>query len=236
MLIPGGCKLNILVVETASKIQMVLLQTSSSMYNYTFDAGITHTSTLIQNIDSILKASGIKKEELEVLIVGIGPGSFTGLRIAVTTVRAMSQVLGIPIIPVNTHELITMSFRDKTVLTSFDAKKNRVFGAVHQIYNSKISPILSPGDYPISLLLDKLKDKDDIVIVGDGSEKYLDEIENYINDCEIITNFKPNERNIFNYICDNYIQSISFLEYNKVFPLYKRKSDAEVAKSMNNYT
>jgi tRNA threonylcarbamoyl adenosine modification protein YeaZ len=61
-------------------------------------------SQLIPTIDGALRAAGFGKHELEAICVGIGPGSFTGIRVAVVTARTFAQVLGLPLIGISSLE------------------------------------------------------------------------------------------------------------------------------------
>ena len=61
-------------------------------------------SLLMPEIDALVKKAGFKKNELELIVVGTGPGSFTGIRVAAITARTLAQSLAIPLVGVNSLE------------------------------------------------------------------------------------------------------------------------------------
>ena len=95
----------------------------------------SHSVTLLDTINRCLDTLGLAPGDLNCLGVGVGPGSFTGIRIAVTTARMLAQVLGIPLVGIQTHLLYAVSVRGgrgDNIMIAFDAKKGRVFGALYR--------------------------------------------------------------------------------------------------------
>ncbi len=91
--------------------------------------------TLFDNIDAALAGAGISATDLQLIGVGIGPGSFTGIRIAVSTARMLAQVLSIPLAGLSSPLIYAASMEalpGEYLMTAFDAKKGRVFGALYR--------------------------------------------------------------------------------------------------------
>lgn len=91
-----------------------------------------HSAFLISTIASILNNNGIKPEDLTLIGINIGPGSFTGIRACTTTARVMAQQLNIKATGVSSLEIITEAFKktakpEKPVLTALDARKNKAY-------------------------------------------------------------------------------------------------------------
>ena len=75
-------------IETSSLVSSVALMDETNLIGeLTIQAGLTHSEQLIPHIDMLLRASQVKKNELKGIIVSIGPGSFTGLRIGMGTAK-----------------------------------------------------------------------------------------------------------------------------------------------------
>ena len=91
-----------------------------------------HSSRLMPAIDQILKWADLTVHDLDACAVGIGPGSFTGIRIGVGTIKSLCYALKKPIIGVSTLEAIAYSLRytDKLICPILDARKDEVYGAV----------------------------------------------------------------------------------------------------------
>ena len=87
--------MNILAVDTAGKTAAVaVLRDDVLLYEAQCNNGLTHSETLLPMIDTALKAAGLTVDDLDVLGVTNGPGSFTGLRIGLAVVKGLAEGLG----------------------------------------------------------------------------------------------------------------------------------------------
>ena len=83
--------MNILAVDTAGKTAAVaVLRDDVLLYEAQCNNGLTHSETLLPMIDTALKAAGLTVDDLDVLGVTNGPGSFTGLRIGLAVVKGLA--------------------------------------------------------------------------------------------------------------------------------------------------
>ena len=89
-----------LALDTSSGIK-VLLTVDGKNYDYVADDGKMASATLLPTIDRLLTKAGVTIEMLDAIAVVIGPGSFTGIRIAVNTARALSYVTRVPLIGID---------------------------------------------------------------------------------------------------------------------------------------
>ncbi len=89
-------------------------------------------SLLIPTIDKLLSESGRAKADIACLAVGIGPGGFTGIRVAITTARTIAQALKVPLVPVNSLELACFDLQSKTALGIIkEASRTHCYMAVY---------------------------------------------------------------------------------------------------------
>lgn len=125
-----------------------------------------HSAFLISTIEQILNQNGVKPENLFLIGINDGPGSFTGIRACTTTARVMAQQLNIKATGISSLEIITRAYEatqkpSKPVLTALDARKNMAYlykdnevkGAIPL---DDVKAIISKGDYEI-LTDDKLE-------------------------------------------------------------------------------
>jgi len=130
---------------------------------------------LLLAVDALLTSAGQEISDISLLAVGIGPGSFTGLRIGISTARALARSLSIPLVGVSTLELIAASFPDTgngVLVPVIDARMKRVFTAAFK--NGKRlfeDSDLYPEDLSERLL--SLGQKN-MVLIGNGAEKYAE--------------------------------------------------------------
>jgi tRNA threonylcarbamoyladenosine biosynthesis protein TsaB len=93
-----------------------------------------HTSKLLGLVDEVLQRAGCDWPGLDLLAVGVGPGTFTGLRIGVATARALAQARELPLVGVSTLQSLALGAADelaheRTVLSVIDARRGEAFAA-----------------------------------------------------------------------------------------------------------
>jgi len=99
--VPG----NVLAIETTGPICSVALRAEDGrVFSRKGTEGLMHLTSLLPMIEDVLKEAGVKPGELERIAASAGPGSFTGIRIGVATVRALAKTLDIPVVKVPTLE------------------------------------------------------------------------------------------------------------------------------------
>lgn len=133
----------ILGIETATEICSTALVHEGTVVN---EMSLTekniHSEKLLMLIDRMLHHSSISKKAIDAVAVSIGPGSFTGLRIGLSTAKGFALALGIPLIAVPTLDGIAESYRrmlkkddPKKFCAMIDAKRNEAYFAFYSIAN-----------------------------------------------------------------------------------------------------
>jgi tRNA threonylcarbamoyladenosine biosynthesis protein TsaB len=224
----GELKLNILLIECATDTALIAVSgNGKSSSKYSFEK-TSHSMRLFYLIDDALKECGIVIGDIDLIGVGIGPGSFTGIRIAVSSARMLAQILRVPIVGVSTTLLYAASLDihvGECALVAFDAKKNRIFGALYRKTESFYEELLPPGDYLPEELTATFPDHSRIIATGNGAERY----KTILCAGELVADIKPDGVKGIAVVLHLYEQSPEkFLNYNSVIPCYARKSDAEV--------
>lgn len=100
----------------------------------------SHAVTLLEDVDALLRQAGAHTRDLEALAVGIGPGSFTGVRIGLSTARGLALGLGIPVAGVSTLDALAQGAPG--ALPVIDARRREVFvpGAVLPPSDLEVEP------------------------------------------------------------------------------------------------
>jgi tRNA threonylcarbamoyladenosine biosynthesis protein TsaB len=122
--------MRLLAVETSSLAGGVaLLDDERLIAEYVLDVSITHSERLMAAIDRVLADARWMPRQLEGLAVAVGPGSFTGLRIAVSTVKGLALALGLPIAAVPTLDgmAAAVPWAALPVCPVLDARKGEVY-------------------------------------------------------------------------------------------------------------
>ena len=136
-----------------------------------------HSEHLDPLIDEILKENQLTLKDIDRFAVAIGPGSYTGLRIGITTVKMFASVLNKEVVGISTLQALAKSVQeDALVITGLDARNNNYFAAG---YKSGDIPdnVIPDGHYNIDVLIKAIQDytaKNEVkklVLVGTGLEK-----------------------------------------------------------------
>ena len=140
-----------------------------------FNQSMSHNEILLVMVDEVLKKLNIDIEDIDLFVAVTGPGSFTGIRIGVTVVKALAMALNKPIVAVNTLEALSFGvFSDKKKIPLIDARGERVYYGVYEGINNK--NIVAPALLTIDELLEEFSDKGEFVFVGDCVNLYKDRI------------------------------------------------------------
>lgn len=140
----------ILHIETATDICSVILADSGVVVaEKTSEPIRDHASSLAVYIDEVLKEGGVKPSNLKAVAVSKGPGSYTGLRIGVSTAKGLCYALNIPLIAIATTKAMAQQFYlhnpeyNGYVVPLLDARRMEVYGAVYNPQLEEVHPIVA---------------------------------------------------------------------------------------------
>lgn len=107
------------------------------------EGGYTHAEKLHVFIEEILKESGVPVQQLKGIAVSKGPGSYTGLRIGVSTAKGLCYSLGIPLISVDTLQVLAkqVSVENGLIVPMIDARRMEVYSAVFDSNHNKVKEV-----------------------------------------------------------------------------------------------
>lgn len=231
--------MNILTIDTATDYELISITTGKGTFEFARDVKMSHSITIFSSLNSILERAELTIKDINLAGVGIGPGSFTGVRIAVSTARMIAQILDIPLVGVKTQDIFVSSAggnRGEKILVAFDAKKSRVFGALYDGSSSFLhDTIIEAGDYTINSMLKSLSSGDRLLCIGDGCARYREEIAEISASTgfsyRLADNFTPDGAITSKLILHRYNESPDkYSSYGNTLPFYARKSDAEAAR------
>lgn len=141
------------------------------------NSGLTHSETLLPMITRVMDSH--KYSELDGIAITAGPGSFTGVRIGVATVKGLAFNDDIPCYSVSTLEAIAYNFVDKNavVCAVMDARRMQFYNALFRVQNGKVERLCDDRAISIEDLRNDLKQYDNVIIAGDGAKLCFQNIE-----------------------------------------------------------
>src|SRR5262245_21999810 len=169
----------ILSVETATLSGSVSVSRGESILaQLSGEAQVSHSNTLLADINRILDQTGIRLDEVDVFAVATGPGSFTGLRIGIATVKALSGTLERPCAGVPTLEAIAHAGgASERSVALLPAGRGEVFAQMFSVLpEGRVTALDSPAHITPDMLLDKYGDLTGICWCGAGASLYRDKI------------------------------------------------------------
>jgi tRNA threonylcarbamoyladenosine biosynthesis protein TsaB len=141
--------------------------------------GLTFSQKLLEMIDTVLQLAETNLEQLDALVVVTGPGSFTGLRVGIASMKALALRLQRPLVGVTSLDALAESALTRGTVAAFmDARRGQVFAALYTRDSALAPPVMireaeveAPGRWIASL------SREDVKFVGDGTQIYRDLIE-----------------------------------------------------------
>ena len=241
--------MKILAIDTSSQIcGVAILEDEKTIIELHNDDEKTHSVKLMPMIDEAFSTTGLTLDDINLLVCCIGPGSFTGVRIGIATIKSFADVKNIPVVGVTSLESLAYNvacpyfennlqnkasnFLSSIMICSLiDAKNDNVYAGLYSSENDDCSCIaMLTGNINdiISSIKDKISDFSNIVFVGNGSEIYSDLLK------KEFSNNIPSEQNKQNSIS---LAKAGLCKYQKgeygdsasLSPIYLRKSQAERA-------
>lgn len=168
--------MNILALDTTTKFLCVGIYKDGAVYEYTIDAGRKMSLLITSTISRLLDAAGLDLEKIDYFACGLGPGSFTGIRLGLSTIKGLSFSSRAPVIGIPTLEIIAENATDQNacILTLVDAKRDLVYRGFYRSSCGRIRRLEPDRLIPLAEALKKIKNN--VIITGDGAGLHKDAI------------------------------------------------------------
>jgi tRNA threonylcarbamoyladenosine biosynthesis protein TsaB len=166
--------LNTLAIDTATESLGLCLQTENTSINFSMKIGLKHTQRLVPWIERLCGEANLQTTAIDLLVVSIGPGSFTGLRIGLATAKGFAIGAGCDLVGVPTLDTWAWSLRyfDGIIVPALDAKKSRIYAAFYRD-GEKISDYLDLSPEDLASEINSYRKKETPIIVTGPFAPYL---------------------------------------------------------------
>jgi tRNA threonylcarbamoyladenosine biosynthesis protein TsaB len=189
----------LLTLDTASNAGGVALARNSEVVGQVMmKTPMRYSDNLIPMIDFLLQHHQLQPEGLDGLVVAIGPGSFTGLRIGLAAAKALGQALSLPAVGISSLEALAFRFRHvHTCITPMiDARRQQVYAGIYEVSETGCRSIVPEAVAPPAQWL-KEKGSADAVYVGDGATLYRSSVEALVPGARFIST----DNSVLNSLC-----------------------------------
>jgi tRNA threonylcarbamoyladenosine biosynthesis protein TsaB len=228
--------MKILAVDTATETcSIAVVDGDTPLSELTLTRDQTHSKHIMEMIDFVLSISGLTVSDIDGFAVTKGPGSFTGLRIGISTVKGLAFASDKPIVGVSTLDALAFQFSLSPYLICpfLDARKGEVYFARYRSVNGILKTEVRQQVLPPESAVCDIKEP--TLFVGNGAIIYRNIIQDQVGK---FAHFAP--------ISDNIVKAasvalLSMDRFNKgttddistFIPCYIRKSDAEIKKKIS---
>lgn len=166
--------MKILALESSATACSVALCEDERLIAQTFqNSGLTHSRTLMPMAESLLAQCGQSLSDVDVIAVAAGPGSFTGLRIGVSTAKGLAWAGDKPCAPCSTLESMAwqLAHMDGIIVAAMDARRNQVYNAVFRARDGVLERLSADRAIGLAELEEEIKNLEETkILVGDGAQ------------------------------------------------------------------
>ena len=226
----------ILSVDTSTAASSAALSTGDVLdgqliASVCLNGKITHSRRLLTSIDWLLTESAVTIGDVDAIGVGVGPGSFTGLRIGMATVKGLAMAAGKPLLGVNTLDALAVNCSsEKRVCVVLDARKKEVYTAW---YIADPSGVMRRQSEIRALAPEQLAAEinEPVLMVGDGlityGEVFREQLGQWLT-CAPVSLYYPSAAAVGFLSAEKFLTN-DVLDLDSAAPCYVRASDAELS-------
>lgn len=222
----------ILVLENSGMCGSIAITAPGiCLAEYSLTSEVTHSKRLLSSLEFLIREAGIDWPDIDAIAVSLGPGSFTGLRIGLTTAKGLVMATGKKLIGLSSLDGLAVQLQDsdKLICPAIDARKKQVYAALYRNTGpecKRISPQLAISPQDLSAMINE-----PVVFIGDGGVLYKDILQARLGDrahFALPEIYFPRAAAIGSLALNKW-HAQEFLDPISATPLYVRPSDAEMS-------
>ena len=211
--------MKILAIESSgSSLSIAISENSNIVTEYFYNAGKIHSDVLVPLTEKIVKDAKWEFKDIDKFAVSCGPGSFTGIRVAMSVIKTLAQTLNKPVVSVDTLEILKnqLNIKEIKIVPAIDALRNEVY------VKEKGTIVIAP----IETFVKKLKKyKNKIIIIGNAVTTYNKILSKELGKTSV--SLQPNLHFPKASTLALMAEKIDGTSFKNVEPIYGRKSWAE---------
>jgi tRNA threonylcarbamoyladenosine biosynthesis protein TsaB len=163
-----------LALDTATDVASVAVNTARSTVARSIRGYRQHAAQLLPLVHEVLSVAKLSLNDLKGIVVGDGPGSFTGLRIGWAAAKGLAQERQLPLLAIPSLLGAAYGAGVNQVAACYDALRGQVFGAVYVFKGDRVDTLVKPDLFTIAELAEI---SEALLAVGDGAQRYRQEVE-----------------------------------------------------------
>ncbi len=219
--------MNTLALDCAVTRISLAVKTESKFLSATYDIGMRQSEILVPSINELLKKAELSPSELNATALTIGPGSFTGLRLGISALKAIELAYGVPVYGISSLEAYAYAYKDLglPLVSCIDANKDKFYCRI----TNEDKLILEDGDYEIEKIVSNVEAFDTMLICGPDCKKLADQLKSSLPEKKYLLPSTPAmTAEALISITENMIENGKPALQDYDGPVYLRASEAEL--------
>ncbi len=166
--------MNILALDCAVTRISLAVKTESKFISSTYDIGMRQSEILVPSIDELLKKADISAADLNATALTIGPGSFTGLRLGISALKAIELAYSVPVYGISSLEAYAFPYKDLDypLISCIDANKDKFYCRITDVEKC----LLEDGDWEVEKIIEEAGKVDRALVCGPDAEKLAEKL------------------------------------------------------------
>ncbi|MBU3851834.1 MAG: tRNA (adenosine(37)-N6)-threonylcarbamoyltransferase complex dimerization subunit type 1 TsaB [Candidatus Paralactobacillus gallistercoris] len=223
--------MKILAFDTSNRcLSVAIVENNNILGQTTINTKLQHSAVLMPVIDQLLKMTGIKIEQIDRFVVAQGPGSYTGIRIAVTTAKSLAWTLNKELVGVSSLAVLAANISSRQnlpIIPLFNARRNNVFASIYRWENNKLVNIMADTHISIDDLIAQVATMNTpVIFVGDDVKLFVEQLQNKLGTQALFADQKFNLPNA-SVLADLGAQMSPVANIYQFVPTYLRRTEAE---------
>lgn len=175
-----GFFVRILAIDTSNQtLTVAVCEEKKIIGQYTITVKRNHSLTLMQAITQLMKEVGLIPMDIDRIVVAQGPGSYTGLRIGVTTAKTLAYTLKKELVGISSLKVLAANCIGVTgpIIPVFDARRNNIYTGIYEYVDGILTTVMADRHIAMEEWLGQLKKFASVYFVGEDAEKFRLQIE-----------------------------------------------------------
>ena len=208
--------MKILAIDSSTKVLCIGVYIDGAFFEYNLDVGQKLSKLITISLYRILQVLKLELKDLNYLACGLGPGSFTGMRVAISTIKGLSLAFDKPIIGISSLDILAMNagLTSEYIMPVIDAKRQLIYTSIFKNSSARLKRIAPFMLLTKDELLNKIKP--DSIVFGDGLNLYKAELNKFSKNIKLLDNdfWYPNAGNLLRLALDRLKDNKNFDAHN----------------------
>ena len=222
--------MKVLAVDTTSNAASVaLVEDNVLVGEFVLNHKKTHSQEILPMIDEVLRRANCEVSDIDLFAAAKGPGSFTGLRIGIATIKGLAHSVNKPVIGISKLEALAynMPFCEHIIVPIMDARRGQVYTGAYIWEDGKLKEIGEPEAISIEECVGACSDFLETVFMGDGVPVHMEYIKEKLGDKAYFAPASCNMQRASSIAMLAFEYKDKAESYHGLMPYYIRKSQAE---------